>query len=250
MHTEEKNQQDPLLPERESLWATIAEQLTQDIARGEHPPGARLPTEHRLAQQFGANRHTVRRALSSLAARGLVRMVQGSGTYVEDFAVDVALGRRTRHSENMLAAGLEGELQVVRWLHLRANAEIAYALELPPRSRVLQIDVLGLANSRPLHFSQRWFPLPRFEGLASGVEQTGSITRAFAMRGVADYQRRESRIAAILPDALVAQFLRQPAQRPVLQVHSVNVDLQGTPIEYATAWFAGDRITLKVRHDV
>ncbi|WP_449369616.1 phosphonate metabolism transcriptional regulator PhnF [Thiomonas sp.] len=240
---------DPPQLERESLWFSIAERLTQDIARGEHPPGTRLPTEHSLAQRFGANRHTVRRALSSLAARGLVRMVQGSGTYVEDFAVDMALGRRTRHSENMRAAGMQGELQVVRWLHLRANAEITRALQLPPRSRVLQIDVLGLADDRPVHFSQRWFPLPRFTGLAEGVAQTGSITQAFAMRGVADYQRRESRITAILPDALIAEFLRQPAQRPVLQVQSVNVDLQGVPIEYATAWFAGDRVTLKVSHD-
>jgi len=246
MRTEEK---DEFLTERESVWSSIAERLTQDIASGQHPPGARLPTEHMLAQQFGANRHTVRRALSSLAVRGLVRMVQGSGTFVEDFAMDVALGRRTRHSENLLAAGVDGALQVTGRLHLRATAEIARALQLPARSRVLQVDVLGQASGRPILFSQRWFPLPRFDGLAEGVEQTGSITRAFAALGVTDYTRRESRIAAVLPDASVAQVLLQPALRPVLQVHSVNVDPQGAPIEYAVAWFAGDRVTLTVQHD-
>ena len=246
MRTEEREESSH---ERESVWSSIAERLTQDIASGQHPAGARLPTEHMLAQQFGANRHTVRRALSSLAARGLVRMVQGSGTYVEDFAMDVALGRRTRHSENLLAAGVEGALQVTGRLHLRATVEIARALQLPARSRVLQVDVLGQAGGRPILFSQRWFPLPRFEGLAEGVEQTGSITRAFAALGVSDYTRRESRIAALLPDERVAHALLQPAQRPVLQVNSVNVDLQGVPIEYAVAWFAGDRITLTVQHE-
>lgn len=246
MRTEEREESSN---ERESVWSSIAERLTQDIASGQHPAGARLPTEHMLAQQFGANRHTVRRALSSLAARGLVRMVQGSGTYVEDFAMDVALGRRTRHSENLLAAGVEGALQVTGRLHLRATVEIARALALPARSRVLQIDVLGEGNGRPILFSQRWFPLPRFEGLAEGVEQTGSITRAFAALGVSDYTRRESRIAAMLPDERVAHALLQSAQRPVLQVNSVNVDVQGVPIEYAVAWFAGDRITLTVQHE-
>lgn len=246
MRTEEK---DDLLIERGSVWSTIAERLRLDIASGEHQPGARLPTEHSLAQQFGANRHTVRRALSSLAARGLVRMVQGSGTYVEDFAMDVALGRRTRHSENLLAAGVEGALQITGRLHLRATAEIARALSLPNRSRVVQIDVLGEGNGRPILFSQRWFPLPRFEGLADGVEQTGSITRAFAALGVTDYTRRESRIAAVMPKARVAHLLLQPALRPVLQVNSINVDPQGIPIEYAVAWFAGDRVTLTVQHD-
>ena len=243
-------QRDEPAQERESVWASIAEQLTQDIASGQHPPGARLPTEHSLAQRFGANRHTVRRALSSLAARGMVRMVQGSGTYVEDFAMDMALGRRTRLSASLELAGVDGALQVTARLHLRATAEIAHALELPPRSRVLQLDVLGQGNGRPVLFSQRWFPLPRFNGLADAVEQTGSITQAFAALGVTDYIRRESRIAAQLPHERVAQTLLQPAQRPVLQVNSVNVDMQGVPIEYAVAWFAGDRITLMVQHDV
>lgn len=243
-------QRDEPAQERESVWASIAEQLTQDIASGQHPPGARLPTEHSLAQRFGANRHTVRRALSSLAARGMVRMVQGSGTYVEDFAMDMALGRRTRLSASLELAGVDGALQVTARLHLRATAEIAHALELPARSRVLQLDVLGQGNGRPVLFSQRWFPLPRFNGLADAVEQTGSITQAFAALGVTDYIRRESRIAAQLPHERVAQTLLQPAQRPVLQVNSVNVDMQGVPIEYAVAWFAGDRITLTVQHDV
>lgn len=247
MRTEER---DEPTQERESVWASIAEQLTQDIASGQHPPGARLPTEHSLAQRFGANRHTVRRALSSLAARGVVRMVQGSGTYVEDFAMDMVLGRRTRLSASLGLAGVDGTLQVTARLHLRATAEIAHALELPARSRVLQLDVLGQGNGRPVLFSQRWFPLPRFDGLADAVEQTGSITRAFAALGVMDYTRRESRIAAQLPHERVAQALLQPVQRPVLQVNSVNVDVQGVPIEYAVAWFAGDRITLTVQHDV
>jgi GntR family phosphonate transport system transcriptional regulator len=246
MRTEEREESSH---ERESVWSSIAERLTQDIASGQHPAGGRLPTEHMLAQQFGANRHTVRRALSSLASRGLVRMVQGSGTYVEDFAMDMVLGRRTRLSASLGLAGMDGALRIMARLHLRATAEIAHALELPARSRVLQLDVLGEGNGRPVLFSRRWFPLPRFEGLADGVEQTGSITQAFAALGVPDYTRRESRIAALLPDERVAHALLQPAQRPVLQVNSVNVDVQGVPIEYAVAWFAGDRITLTVQHE-
>ena len=35
----------------------------------------------------------------------------------------------------------------------------------------------------------------------------------------------------------------------VLLVESLNVDLAGTPIEWARAWFAGDRVKLTVAHD-
>ena len=95
----------------------------------------------------------------------------------------------------------------------------------------------------------RFFPCPRFAGLDDLVRRSGSITQAFAERGVADYTRRQSRISARLPDADVAAHLKQPAARPALYVSSVNVDPEGVPIEYACTWFAGDRVTLTVDHD-
>ncbi|MGA8784451.1 MAG: UTRA domain-containing protein, partial [Polaromonas sp.] len=58
-----------------------------------------------------------------------------------------------------------------------------------------------------------------------------------------------SRITAQIPDAAIAAHLRQPVSRPVLQVESVNVDTAGLPIEFATTWFAGDRVKLTVTHD-
>ena len=76
-----------------------------------------------------------------------------------------------------------------------------------------------------------------------------SITDAFSAHGVTDYIRHESRISARLPDARIASHLRQGTARPALYVTKVNTDMQGTPIEYAETWFAGDRVTLTVNHD-
>jgi GntR family transcriptional regulator, phosphonate transport system regulatory protein len=236
-------------PQRASVWAQIAVHLTEGIVNGEHGPGTRLPTEHSLATRFGVNRHTVRRALSSLASQGLVRMVQGSGTYVETFAVDLVIGRRTRHSLSLQQAGVPGSLRLLDAAQVRASAEVAAALELAPRRRVLRLAVLGEAKNRPLHVGERYFPLPRFEGLDRKLKESGSITQAFAALGVNDYLRRESRVTAVLPSAEVAAALSQPVSRPVLQVRAVNVDTDGVAVEFATTFFAGDRVTLVVQPD-
>jgi GntR family transcriptional regulator, phosphonate transport system regulatory protein len=126
---------------------------------------------------------------------------------------------------------------------------VAKALETKTGQRVLHLQVLGDGGGQPLHFSDRYFPLPRFAGLDEHLRESGSITQAFAALGVADYTRRQSRISAQMPTADVAGQLRQTATRPALYVSSVNVDLDGTPIEYALTWFAGDRVTLTVDHD-
>lgn len=239
----------PPSPERNSVWSQIAGELTNDILSGAHAPDTRLPTEHMLAARFGVNRHTVRRALAELAAQGLVRVVRGSGTYVEEFAVDLVLGRRTRHSLSLRLAGMPGGLRVLGVTRQRAPAEVARALGLAPRSRVLRLQTLGEAKDRPLHVSERFFPLPRFDGLDTWVQSTGSITQAFAALGVPDYIRRESRITAVMPPSEVATLLAQPGSRPTLRVQSVNQDTEGTAIECATTYFAGDRVALLMHAD-
>lgn len=232
---------------RNSAWARIAENLTGAICAGDYPPGSRLPPESALADRFGVNRHTVRRALAALAARGMLRIVQGSGSYVEDIAVDLVLARRTRHALSLRLAGLPGSLHVLASAHVRAVADVARVLGVPVRSRVLRILTLGEAKGWPLHVAERYFPLPRFKDLDRRVASSGSITKGFAALGVPDYVRRESRISALLPPAEIAALLAQPAGRPALCVQSLNEDLDGTPIESATGYFAGDRVALTVR---
>ncbi len=234
--------------ERISFWSQIASDLAQAIGSGVYAPGQRLPSEHSLAQQFGVNRHTIRRALASLGLQGLVRVTQGSGTYVEDFAVELVLGKRTRHQQNLSQAGLRGRMQVLDASTQRATRAQAKALEVALGSTLLRMQMLGEAERQVLHVSERYFPLPRFAQMEQMVRDSGSITVAFQAHGVPDYTRRESRISAEMVDAAVAAQLRQPANRPTLLVESVNVDPQGRPIEFARTWFAGDRVRLMVSH--
>ena len=232
-----------------SFWARIANELAEAIGRGIYSPGQRLPSEHFLAEQFGVNRHTIRRSLASLGQLGLVRSTQGSGTYVEEFAVDLMLGKRTRHHQSLAHAGVPGGLEVLSTQTMRSSAAVAKALEMRTGHTVLHLQVLGDGGGQPLHVGDRYFPLPRFLGLEEHLHRFGSITRAFAELGVPDYTRRQSRVSARMPKTEVASLLQQPINRPALYVSSVNVDTSGKPIEFACTWFAGDRVTLTVDHE-
>jgi DNA-binding GntR family transcriptional regulator len=64
------------------LWRQLADLLRAQIESGELAAGRMLPSETTLVQRFGLARGTVRKAIESLAAEGLVRRVQGRGTFV------------------------------------------------------------------------------------------------------------------------------------------------------------------------
>jgi GntR family transcriptional regulator, arabinose operon transcriptional repressor len=62
----------------------LKRRLVADLTSGLLKPGQALPSEDSLAARFRVARSTVRQALAEMEQSGLVRRVQGSGTYVED----------------------------------------------------------------------------------------------------------------------------------------------------------------------
>lgn len=76
----------------EPLYAQVARDLAGHVRRGTMLPGARLPPEPALARAYGVNRLTVREALTSLTRQGLVRRVQGVGSFVADAPVRHRIG--------------------------------------------------------------------------------------------------------------------------------------------------------------
>ena len=71
----------------EPLYAQVARDLATQVRRGTMAAGQRLPPEPALARAYGVNRLTVREALTSLTRQGLVRRVQGVGSFVADAPV-------------------------------------------------------------------------------------------------------------------------------------------------------------------
>lgn len=60
----------------------IAAILRARIDRGELPPGAPVPSEPAMQQEFGTARNTVRHAIEVLRDEDLVVTVPGVGTFV------------------------------------------------------------------------------------------------------------------------------------------------------------------------
>ena len=67
---------------RNSLKHQLVRQLTEEIVSGQLEPGACLPAERQLAEQFDVSRTVVREAVSILAARGFLNVRHGSGTFI------------------------------------------------------------------------------------------------------------------------------------------------------------------------
>ena len=182
-------------------WRRIADALDADIVAGRFPPGARLPTEAELAARFGANRHTVRRALAHLAERGRVRARRGSGTFVTDAAILYPITARTRFGEIAEGAGQATRAELLLERIAPASADLARQLGVPPGTPLRIHETRRAMGSRWASRATHWLVAARTVGLAEAFREKGSLTAAFAAIGVRGYHRRRSAISAALADA-------------------------------------------------
>ncbi|WP_035052866.1 phosphonate metabolism transcriptional regulator PhnF [Andreprevotia chitinilytica] len=225
-----------------SLWRQIEETLAGEIAA--KTLRDRLPNEIELAGRFGVNRHTIRRAVQALEARGLVRIEQGRGTFVQEDLIDYRLGRKSRFTHSLETQRLAGRSRVLNSNEIVAKEDICALLDLPPNSRVLQVDSLDLVDDRTVGVCTQYFPLPRFNGFEAPYALSGSTVATLREFGVPECSRKLSRVAARLPKPETAQLLAQPKTQPILYVESVYADPTGVPVEYGITRFAGDAVQL------
>jgi len=229
-----------------TLWRKIYRAIESEIASGARAAGARLPTEAQLSAGFAVNRHTVRRALEELSRNGLVRVEQGRGSFVAEDVLDYAVAPRTRFSEWIRRHNKEPSGRILELREIAADATVAANLGVRTGSRVVRLERVGLADDRPVSLGMHHFSAARFPGLLAALRETATITEALARQGVSDYRRQVTRVTARLPHPHEAELLHTSRNRPLLVTENINVDHDGTVVEYGVSRYPTPRVQIVI----
>lgn len=233
-------------PSGVALWRQVADGIERGIADGRFAAGEKLPGEMEIAETYRVNRHTVRRALATLAERGLVRAERGSGTYVEAAKLAYPLRSRTRFSEIVGAGGHEPRGQLIDASDDVATRELARELGLKTGASLIRIESVRLADRTPICVSTTWLSATRFPDAGRVFATTRSMTKLLTHYGIRDYRRGTTKITAAIADAADAARLDLALGRPVLVVDSTDIDPDGKPLVTKRSRFAAERIEFVV----
>jgi GntR family transcriptional regulator len=235
--------------EREATpaWVQIEELLADRIESGALDVGERLPPERELADALGVSRMTVRQALASLAARGLVERGVGRGTFVGGpQKVDHLLGRVVGFTEQVERQGLEAGAEILSAAELRAPSHVARALELHAGAAVVRLERVRSGGGLALTLEDAFLPAERFPGLL-GHDLSGSVYAlmrdVFGLGPVSAVERLEP-VAARPHDA---EALGVPEGSPLMLVERTAYARDGIPVEFARDRHRGDRARFVVR---
>ena len=225
------------------LWKRIEATLRGWIMSGKYGPGVQLPPDRQIAELLGANRLTVRRALSSLQQNGLLRIEHGVGTFVEE-RVRYNLGERVRFNQNLRASNVVPSRRVLSTAIVNATEKLADRLSIKLDAPVIRFNLIGFADEKPVSIGSKFVAHDRFPTIVDVFKEKQSFTASFKHFGINDYRRKYTEIIGRPPTASEARALKQAKASAVLAFESLDIDLNGRPVSFQEGCYSGDRVLL------
>ena len=213
----------------------------------EWAPGGKLPSEAALCSQYGLSRTVVRQAMDQLALDGLIRKVNGVGTFVAQQRVGTGFVQRAAgFYDEMFARGHEVSSSTLQQVVHPASVLMSSQLEIAIGTPVLQFDRVRFIDGVSCQVVRTQLPIGRFPGLEDRDMTDRSLYAVLAQ----EYECRpcsgQRVIRSRLVDETDAQLLQVPLGSPVLVMQSLTKDDQGVPFEWYVASYRADQFQFEI----
>jgi GntR family transcriptional regulator len=226
----------PPSPSPLPLYRQVKQHLMNRVLAREWKPGESLPSEIRLAEEYGLSQGTVRKAIEEMAAEGLVSRKAGRGTFVTSFSGTSRPFRfhRLRSEDGRKIAG-----DNVEFVHCKdgvtdKRAAVGLGLESDmPLTEVLRLRHL---DGRPALVERILLPTQALPGIRDllDAERPPSIYMLLERAYNHLVTQVEERVRARFPEREEGALLGLSNENPVLEVERVAFSLGGQAVEWRT----------------
>jgi GntR family transcriptional regulator len=232
------------------LYVQLKEALLREIREGDLQPGDRVPSEAAIRDRYRVSRATIRQALGDLEAGGVIRKVQGLGSFVAVPKIrhvplltsftELAASQGFRPSHRVLSSSVE-----------EAPADAAAELRLEEGARCRFLRRLFLADGDAVGLAETWLPLRVLRGHDDLFERErldqGSMYEALRSEPIGlVLDRAVETISPGVVDAASAEPLGCEPGTPVLRIRRLTFTPEGEPVESTRLVFVGDRYEYEV----
>jgi GntR family transcriptional regulator len=233
-----------LLPQ----YARIADALQQRMQIGTYQTGGFLPSEHALSKEFGVSRGTVRQAIDLLRDRGFLQAEVGRGTRVLSPQSRSLVFQLADFNDEVRRSGSVPSTKLLRREVVAAGVEVAERLRIRPRSKVIRMVRLRLADGVPLVHETRILAVSMCPELLEEDVEHQSVHDLMLNRYHIPLVRMELSIVCVPLPPEVAAPLGVPAENISFFLDRVTYRHDDVPVSWFRAYYRGDHFDLTVHH--
>jgi GntR family transcriptional regulator len=212
----------------------LSQIIKKVIASGNFPPGSKLPSEAAIGKHYGLSTMTVRQAIGVVAEQGLLRRIQGSGTYVTTPAWTQASFTWDGLME-LLADRKNTTLTIVKASIMEANPKVAENLCLNKGGRVIHLIRLVSHKEKPFLLNEA---LLKFDPSAPIVEaelELSSLSGLFTGEGSHYIKKTFLRVEPATLSSMEATQLGTSEADTAFKINYIFYDYEDRPL--GSGWF-------------
>jgi GntR family phosphonate transport system transcriptional regulator len=208
-----------------------------------YKPGDYLPSELTLAQHYGVNRHTLRRAVDELVAEGRVLRQKGRGTCVLPHPIVYPLHSASAYSKTLQGMGFQSSAVLLGKRERAPKDDETAELQLQSGEPVVELETLRFLDDQPISLITHCFAA-HHRKLVQGYAG-GSMREHLALQGV-PLKRLSTWIGARTPTQHHARVLMMPRHTPLLTIRTLSCGPDGKPFELSRTLTRADRFKYHV----
>lgn len=227
------------------LYFQLRTLLLEQIEKGVLKPGDIIPTERELIDRYGVSRITVRQAINSLMADGLLFRQRGRGTFVRRNRIEQELATLTGFYEEMRMRGLKPGTRLVSAEMRETDCIVAAKLGLAEGEKAFRIIRVQLADGEPMALDISHFP-PDLGAKLLEENLEDAVYTILEEQGL-QLDWADQAIQSTLADEFTARHLEVKKGMPVLLVERTVYSVDGRAVEYTRAFYRADRYAYRIR---
>lgn len=211
-------------------YITIKEGVANLIDRGELTANKKLPTERALAEQFQTTRVTLREALTTLEAEGMIHREDRRGWFVSP--PSMIYDPTSTNNFNVMASkcGFVPSSKLIQAKQVSASQEVAALLNVPVGTQVYRIDRLRMLDGRPVVVTFNYVIMENFPSLLEHDIES-SLTDVYREQYQKPYAKTHFQIKTSSLLGETAQLLRASTGSPAMLVQRVNYCAKGVLLD-------------------
>jgi DNA-binding GntR family transcriptional regulator len=223
----------------------VALDIRNRILKQEWELGHSIPPETTLAKEYGVSRVTMRQALAELAKDGLLERRQGSGTFINqepiplihDLSLPQILAGRLRE-RGLVTSSMIVEARTFPdpLLEVKENLQITETTPVAYLKRIL------LIGNKHAALNRSWFDSRLCPGITEQELIDHSLSKTLQDRYGLVPAYANNWLEVIRCTKETAELLDSALGMPMILLRSLSYLSNGTPLEYSTTEWLGDRI--------
>ena len=231
-----------------TLRERLMDQLTNYVQA--LPANARLLSERQLADKYQVSRNTVRLALLDLESTGLVRRIQGQGTFVNRINLQSDLSSSYKFGQQMRLLGKTPSTKILNFEEKDVNAYFAKNLNLEIGEKMFKVRRLRLADNEPMMLERSFLPVKLFPTLTKEILENNSMYDVFEQEFNEKVDYADEYFSADVISNCDCEFMKLKPGTPCLHLERKTYDDQKQIIEFTLSIARSDEFAYHVRHNL